>query len=58
MPFIPGNEIIGDNYLLAKNRLKKLTEIFYENKDILCEHVKIIKYQKQEKNIERKPEKI
>ena len=29
LPFIPGNEIIGDNYLLAKNRLTKLNEHFY-----------------------------
>ena len=29
LPFIPGNEITGDNYLLAKNKLKKLTKRFY-----------------------------
>ena len=36
--------------------MKKLTEHFYENKDILYEHDSIIEYQKQEKNIERTPE--
>ena len=57
MPFIPGNEIIGDNYLLAKIRLKKLTEIFYENKDVLLwKHDSLIKYQKQKENIEKTPE--
>ena len=44
MPFIPGNEIIGDNYLLAKNRLKKLTEHFNENKDVLYENDSITEY--------------
>ena len=49
MPFIPGNEIIDDNYSLAKNRLKKSTEHFYENKDALYEYDSIIEYQKQKK---------
>ena len=56
LPFIPGNEIIGDNYLLAKNRLKKLTEHFYENKDVLYEYDSITEYQKQKKIIEKAPE--
>ena len=49
-------EIIGDNYLLAKNRLKKLTEHFYENKDVLYEYDSINEYQKQKKIIEKAPE--
>ena len=45
LPFFPG--IIGDNYLLAKNRLKILTEHFYENKDELYEN----EYQKHKKKL-------
>ena len=46
-PFTPGNEIINDNYLLAKNTLKKLSEHFYESKDVLYEYDSIVEYQKQ-----------
>ena len=42
--------------MLPKNRLKKLTEHFYENKDILYEYDSIIEYQKQKKIIEKAPE--
>ena len=56
MPFIPENEIIGDNYLLAKIRLKKITEHFYEKKDVLYECDNIVEYQKQKKIIEKAPE--
>ena len=42
--------------MLAKNRLKKLTEHFYENKDVLYEYDSIIEYQKQKKIIEKAPE--
>ena len=46
-------EIIGDNYLLPKSRLKKLTEYLYEYKDVLHDYDSIIEYQKQKKIIER-----
>ena len=36
--------------------MKKLTEHFYENKDILYEYDSIIEYQKQKKIIEKAPE--
>ena len=42
--------------MVAKNRLKKLTEHFYENKDVLYEYDSIGKHQKQKKIIEKAPE--
>ena len=55
LPFIQGNKIIGDTYLLAKNRLKKITQHFYGNKVVLCKY-NIIEYQKQKKITEKVPE--
>ena len=40
----------------AKNRLKKITEHFYENKDLFYEYNSIIEYQKERKNFEMTPD--
>ena len=53
MPLFPRNEVIGDNYASAKNRLKKLTEYFYKSKDVLYEYDI-----KKKKKIENAPEYI
>ena len=39
-----------------KKKLEKLSEHFYENKDVLYEYDSIIEYQKQKKLIEKAPE--
>ena len=48
--------MIGDNYLLAKNRLKKLPEFLNKNKDLLHEYNNIVDDKNEKKIIENAPE--
>ena len=54
--FIPQSEKIGDNHLLAKKKLKKLSEFLNKNKDLPHKYNNIIDDQKEKNIIENAPE--
>ena len=42
-------EIIGDNYLLPKSRLKKLTEYLYEHKEYFMNMIALLNIKNRKK---------